>query len=187
MALTPDSQISSFQERALRAYEQSRISYGIRMFACVLVGVVCVAGLSEHRLPVCVMGLGLAGILGWAAFYGCVYRAAALSGLLAGSMPVVLMLMSHNSHYLCFLSGSCGSRCMLLCMCSGAVGSMIVAKCAGAFRETRAYWGVASGVALLTSSLSCGCVGYASLFAWGCIFFVSLIPARLWVCAHEYP
>jgi hypothetical protein len=169
--------LAQAQRRARVAYELARLRLallGVAPVAAVVVVAACVA----HR-PVSTLWFGVATIAVGAVmlWYGRDPQRAVLPGIAAGLVPLALALCTNNMHS-CGPDG-CSSFCVPACTLGGVVAGLAVASVGNQRRAGVWFWLSASGLALLTGSMGCACIGYSGVVGLGVGFAAGVIPGLL--------
>lgn len=165
------------QRRARVAYELTRVRLALLGVAPVAV-IVAVAACVAHR-PASTLGFGVATIAVGAAmlWYGRDPQRAVLPGIVAGLVPLVLALCAKNMHS-CG-PAMCSNFCVPVCTLGGVVAGLAVASVGNQRRAGVWFWLSASGLALLTGSTGCACVGYSGVVGLGVGFAAGIVPGLL--------
>jgi hypothetical protein len=169
--------LAQAQRRARVAYELARLRLALLGVAPVAV-VVAVAACVAHR-PVSTLWFGGATIAVGAAmlWYGRDPQRAVLPGIAAGLVPLALALCANNWHS-CG-PGGCSSFCVPACTLGGVVAGLAVASVGNQRRAGVWFWLSASGLALLTGSMGCACIGYSGVVGLGVGFAAGVVPGLL--------
>lgn len=164
------------RRRARLKYECNRAWRAVAGFAPVIVIVIAAASLGSR--PASTLAIGSAMFVSGATllWYGRDLRRAVLPGVIAGMVPLVFALCANH-----FGHGCTGDRCVMLCVpaCTlgGLVAGLAVAAVGHRGRHGFRFWGAASGLALLTGSMGCACVGYSGVAGLAIGFAAGLVPA----------
>jgi hypothetical protein len=169
--------LAQVQRRARVAYELARLRLALLGVAPVTV-VVAVAACVAHR-PVSTLWFGVATLAVGAAmlWYGRDPQRAVLPGIAAGLVPLALALCANNMHS-CGPDG-CSSFCVPACMLGGVVAGLAVAGVGNQRRAGVWFWLSASGLALLTGSMGCACIGYSGVAGLAVGFAAGVVPGLL--------
>jgi hypothetical protein len=154
--------LETLTARSLRHYERGRLRMAARV-AIVLAPIVAVCllePLARETCACCAALLSTACV--WLRFRNRAGVESVSAGLLAGGIPLVVMLVLSRLDPQCASAG-------LLSYCTGV--SLLVGAAAGAVVALRVreraplsgHWPLAIGVALLTASLGCVRLGIASM------------------------
>jgi hypothetical protein len=171
------TEILTLQRRARARYEVARLRAALLgVFPLVLV---VTMALCFTARPASTLGFGLAAaalgaVLLW---YGREPQRAVLPGMAAGLVPLVLSLCANQIHH-CGSDG-CSSFCAPACTLGGVVAGLAVASIARRRRAGVWFWLSASGMAVLTGSMGCMCVGYSGVLGLGLGYAVGLVPGLL--------
>jgi hypothetical protein len=171
------AEILTLQRRARTRYEVARLraaTLGVVPLALVVAMALCFTA-----RPTSTLGFGLAAaavgvVLLW---YGRDPQRAVLPGAAAGLVPLALSLCANQIHH-CGSDG-CSSFCAPACTLGGVVAGLAVARIAVRRRAGVWFWLPASGMALLTGSMGCTCVGYSGVLGLAFGFAVGLVPSLL--------
>ncbi len=165
-------------ERRTRArYEWSRAKRAILGFAPILPVVLVATAIARHPSVTGAFGIG-AFIAGAAMlWFGRDPKRAVLPGVLAGFVPLALVLCTSHMH------GCMGDGCMMMCVpaCSvgGLVAGLAVASVGNRRRAGVVFWLSASALALLTGAMGCACVGYFGVAGLAVGFAAGVVPGLL--------
>ncbi|MET0793804.1 MAG: hypothetical protein ABW061_19955 [Polyangiaceae bacterium] len=134
-------------------------------------------GVARHPLATAAFGAATFVAGATMLWYGRDPKRAVLPGLLAGFVPLLLVLCTSHLH------GCMGDSCMMVCVpaCSagGLVAGLAVASVGNQRNAGSAFWLSASAVALLTGSMGCGCVGYSGVAGLAIGFAAGMVPGLL--------
>jgi len=171
------TEILALQRRARTRYEVARLRAAI--LGVLPLTLVAALALCFTARPSSTLGFGLAAaavtvVLLW---YGREPQRAVLPGTAAGLVPLALSLCANQIHH-CGSDG-CSSFCAPACTLGGLIAGLAVACIAGRRRAGVWFWLPASGMALLTGSMGCTCVGYSGLLGLAFGFAVGLVPGLL--------
>jgi hypothetical protein len=156
-----------------RRYEWSRFWRALLGFAPACALILIAAYLSPRSISVLLFGAVLFGngvLLLW---YGQGLQRAVLPGVLAGLIPLTSALCANHFGHVC-TGGGCMSLCLPACILGGVSAGAVLG-----YWARRRSWGfllAASGVALLTGAMGCGCIGYAGVFGLLAGYAVGLSP-----------
>lgn len=165
-------------ERRTRArYEWARAKRALVGFAPLLLVVAIATGVARHPSATGAFGIGAfitGAVMLW---YGRDPKRAVLPGVLAGFVPLVLVLCTSHMH-------SCtGDDCMIMCVpaCSvgGLAAGLAVASVGNQRRAGSVFWLSASALALLTGAMGCACVGYSGVAGLAIGFAAGVVPGLL--------
>lgn len=162
-------------ERSARvAYEIGRLRLALLGMVPVVI-IVAFASAFTHRLT-STLWLGVATLAVGAGmlWYGRDPQRAVLPGISAGLVPLVLALGA-NYVRACGPDG-CSTLCVPACALGGAIAGLAVALWGNRRRAGARFWLPASGLALLTGSMGCACVGYSGLAMLGVGFLGGIVP-----------
>jgi hypothetical protein len=171
------TEVLTLQRRARTRYEVARLraaTLGVLPLTLVMTAALC---FTER--PASTLGFGLAAaavglVLLW---YGRAPQRAVLPGAAAGLVPLALSLCANQIHH-CGSDG-CSSFCAPACALGGVVAGLLVASIGRRRGADVGFWLPASGMALLTGSMGCTCVGYSGLLGLTFGFAVGLVPGLL--------
>jgi hypothetical protein len=165
------------ERRARVQYEWARAKRALVGFAPLLVVVAVATAIARH--PSATGAFGVAAFLAGATmlWYGRDPKRAVLPGILAGFVPLVLVLCTSHIH------GCSGDNCMMVCVpaCSvgGLVAGLAVASVGNQRRAGAVFWLSASALALLTGAMGCACVGYSGVAGLAIGFAAGVVPSLL--------
>ena len=163
------------ERRARVRYEATRVRRALIGFAPVLL-VVAIAGLVAKR-PSATVAFGIAMfsvgvVLLW---YGRDLKRAVLPGVVAGLVPLVLVLCANHVDHVC-LGDNCMMVCIPACTVGGIVAGLAVASVGVRHRSGPSFWFAVSAVALLTGAMGCASVGYAGIAGLALGFGAGMVP-----------
>jgi hypothetical protein len=167
--------VARVERRARAGYEWSRAKRALVGFSPALLVVAGAMVLARH--PMWTFAFGAALFVGGVAllWYGRDLKRAVLPGVAAGLVPLALGLCAVRMGHACT-----GDGCMMLCVPACTVGGLIaglsVAAVGLARRGGTAFWFSASGVALLTGSMGCSCVGLSGVLGLALGFLLGTMP-----------
>ena len=154
--------VELLERRARRRYELARLRRAVLGFAPIFVLVALAALFAERPSTTAAFGAAVFAVGAVFLYYGRDLRRAVLPGVAAGLVPLVLTLALNHVEHACL-----GDRCMTLCIPACAAGGLVAGLVVSTLAVRRSsgigFWLAASGVALLTGSMACGCVGYAGI------------------------
>jgi len=107
-------------------------------------------------------------------WYGRDWQRAVLPGAVAGLFPLALSLFANGVHG-CG-AGSCSSLCVPACSLGGIVAGVAIAGVANRRRAGVWFWLSASGIALLTGSMGCACIGSTGVVVLAVGFAAGAMP-----------
>ncbi len=169
--------LTRVERRARARYEWARAWTATLGFAPVLIIVASAAILGRHSYATLALGVGMfvaGAVMLW---YGREPKRAVLPGVLAGLIPLALVLCANHLH------GCTGDDCMMVCMpacvAGGVVAGFVVAAVAARRRASIAFWVSASGLTLLTGAMGCACIGYAGVLGLAAGYLVGVIPGLI--------
>lgn len=170
-------ELGKVERRARIHYELARAKRALVGFAPLLVIVAIATVVARHPSATAAFG-GAAFVAGATMlWYGRDPKRAVLPGVLAGFVPLVLVLCTSHMH------GCMGDGCMMVCVpaCSagGLVAGLAVASVGNQRNAGSAFWLSASAVALLTGSMGCACVGYSGVAGLAIGFAAGVVPGLL--------
>lgn len=111
-------------------------------------------------------------------WYGRDPQRAVLPGLVAGILPLVLVLASRHLGHFC-TGASCTTLCIQACTIGGMLAGFGVASAGNASRAGLGFWVAASAIAILTGAMACSCLGIAGIVGLSVGFGVGAVPALL--------
>lgn len=171
------TELREVERRARVRYEWARAKRALVGFAPLLLVVAVATAVARH--PSATAAFGAAAFLAGATmlWYGRDPKRAVLPGVLAGFVPLVLVLCTSHMH------GCMGDSCMMVCVpaCSagGVVAGLAVASVGNQRHAGSVFWLSASALALLTGSMGCACVGYSGVAGLAIGFAAGVVPGLL--------
>ncbi len=171
------TELSELERRTRTRYEWARAKRAVVGFAPLLLVVAVATAVARH--PSVTGAFGVAAFVAGATmlWYGRDPKRAVLPGVLAGFVPLVLVLCT--SH----MRGCSGDDCMMMCVpaCSvgGLVAGLAVASVGNQRRAGAVFWLSASALALLTGAMGCACVGYSGVAGLAIGFAAGVVPGLL--------
>ncbi|WP_342374791.1 hypothetical protein NVS55_26110 [Myxococcus stipitatus] len=165
------------QRRVRRTYELARLRRAL-MGILPVVLVTAVAAFVATR-PTAPLAFGLVTAFAGAMmlWHGKDPQKAFLPGVIAGLVPLGLALGAGALHT-CG-AGSCSYVCVPACVLGGVVAGFAVAGVSLQRRAGVWFWVSASGLALLTGAMGCGCMGSAGVIGMGLGFGAGIVPGLL--------
>jgi hypothetical protein len=166
--------LARIERRARFRYERARARDALFGFAPVLAIVASAALLGRHSTLT--LGLGLVLLIAGTVllWYGREPKRAVLPGVLAGLIPLVIVLCANRLH------GCSGDNCMMVCIpacvAGGVLAGLVVAAVAARRHAPLAFWVSVSGLTLLTGAMGCACVGYAGVLGLGAGYALGVLP-----------
>jgi hypothetical protein len=151
------------QQLARSAYEFSRVRralLGFSPLAAVLVGVGCAFG--DRPSWTLSLGAGLFLLGATLLWHGRDLGRAVLPGVVAGCVPLVLVLSARHFGHVC-TGASCSTVCMQACAVGGIAAGIAVASVGNARRSGPGFWLAASALAVLTGAMACACLGASGI------------------------
>jgi hypothetical protein len=142
----------------------------------LLVGAACAFG--DNVVWSVGLGLGLFVLGATLLWYGRDVKRAVLPGVLAGSVPFLLVLCSRHFGHAC-TGMSCTTLCMQACAAGGIVAGIAVARVGNARKSGAGYWLAASALALLTGAMACACLGISGLVGLALGYGAGLAPGLM--------
>ncbi len=97
---------------------------------------------------------------------------AAVAGLCVASGATVGGFLGAMTH-------GCSSLCVPACTLGGVVAGLAVARVGNQRRAGIWFWPSSSGLALLTGSMGCACIGYSGVASLGIGFAAGVVPGLL--------
>ena len=171
------TELTEVERRTRARYEWARAKRALLGFAPLLLVVAMATAIARH--PSATGAFGVAAFVAGAAmlWYGRDPKRAVLPGVLAGFVPLVLVLCTSHMH------GCTGDDCMMMCVpaCSvgGLVAGLAVASVGNQRRAGAVFWLSASALALLTGAMGCACVGYSGVVGLAIGFSAGVVPGLL--------
>ena len=167
-------------ERRVRlSYEWARTKRALLGFAPAL-GIIAVAAALGRRPSTALAFGGALFLLGAGLlWYGRDLKRAVLPGLLAGLVPLTLVLCASHVDHVCTTDG-----CMMLCLPACALGGWIAGLTVGTIMYRAGngprLFTAASAMALLTGAVGCVCIGATGLAGLGIGYMAgTLLPVAL--------
>ncbi len=177
--------LNEIEKRVHRAYEWGRAKR-----AAVLSVVVAAASAAfVSAAPHVSLAAGLATALTAATFVflwrGQELERGLLTGMVAGSVPLLLAFAARPFGHGCEIGGQCYSWCLPACALGGAIATAIVARAARRSNDIPAF-GVAAGFTTMASgALGCTCVSLGGALALVAVFVLSAVPALAYVARQR--
>lgn len=167
--------VTKIERRARMHYEWSRAKRALLGFSPVLIVVAGAMVLARH--PMWTLTFGSALFVGGALllWYGRDLKRAVLPGVASGLIPLTLALCAVRVGHAC-TGDDCMMFCVPACTVGGLVAGLSVAAVGLARRGGAGFWLSASGVALLTGSMGCSCVGLSGVIGLGLGFALGTAP-----------
>lgn len=166
--------LSRVERRARARYEWARARAALLGFAPILLVVATAALIGKHASVTVGLGVTLFGAGVVMLWYGRELKRAVLPGVLAGLIPLALVLCANRMH------GCVGDNCMMVCVpacvVGGVVAGIVVGSVAARRRAPLAFWISASGLTLLTGAMGCACVGYAGVVGLAAGYVAGVLP-----------
>ena len=166
--------LSRVERRARARYEWARARAALLGFAPILLVVAAAALIGKHASVTVGLGVALFGAGVVMLWYGRELKRAVLPGVLAGLIPLALVLCANHLHGC--TGDDCTMVCIPTCVAGGLVAGLIVASVASRRRATGAFWLSASGLTLLTGAMGCACVGYSGVVGLAAGYVVGVLP-----------
>jgi len=163
--------------RARTRYEVARLraaTLGVLPLTLVVAAALCFTARPSSTLGFGLAAAAVGVVLLW---YGRAPQRAVLPGTVAGLVPLALSLCANQIHH-CGSDG-CSSFCAPACTLGGVLAGLLVASIGRRRRADVWFWLPASGMALLTGSMGCTCVGYSGVLGLAFGFAVGLVPGVL--------
>ena len=171
------TEVLTLQRRARTRYELARLraaSLGMLPLTLVMAVALCFTARPASTLGFGLAAAAVALVMLW---YGRAPQRAVLPGTAAGLVPLALSLFANQIHH-CGSDG-CSSFCAPACTLGGVAAGLLVASIGRRRRAGIWFWLPASGMALLTGSMGCTCVGYSGVLGLAFGFGVGLLPSLL--------
>jgi hypothetical protein len=168
--------IDQLRRRVRVAYEWGRLRRALLGLApALLLGAVAawIGGKPSGSAP---FGLGLFVVGVTALWYGREPHRAVFPGIVAGLIPVVLILSTMRVGHLCF-GARCTSVCIVACAAGGLGAGVVVGFLGARARRGAPFWITASALALLTGAIGCTCPGSAGLAGLAAEYGTGTLPA----------
>ena len=167
--------LDRIERRARTRYEWTRLKRALIGFSPVLF--VVVAAVALARYPMWAFAFGAALFVGGVVllWYGRDLKRAVLPGFAAGFVPLTLALCAVRVGHACTGDG-CMMLCVPACTLGGLVAGFTVAAVGLARRGGPSFWLSAAGVAMLTGSMGCSCVGQAGVAGLALGLVVGMVP-----------
>ena len=110
------------ERRARRSYELARLWRAVAGFSPILLVVAAAALLANRPSATLAFGLSTFGVGAALLWYGRDLRRAVLPGVVAGLVPLILVLCARHVEHMCM-----GDACMTLCLPVCAIGGVLTA------------------------------------------------------------
>jgi hypothetical protein len=174
--------LAQLERNARWAYELGRTRRAV-LGVLPVIAIVAIAAYFANR-PVSTLAFGVATLFVGAVmlWYGRDPQKAVLPGIAAGLAPLVLALCANQVH-VCGPEG-CSSLCVPACVLGGAIAGLAVANVGARRKAGLLFWVSASGLALLTGSMGCACIGYSGVVGLVLGFGVGVMPG-VWRRSHS--
>jgi hypothetical protein len=169
------AEVDRIERRARVRYEWSRLKRAVIGFGPVSLIVVGAALLARHPMWTVSFGAALFVLGAVLLWYGRDLKRAVIPGVAAGLIPLVLALCAIRVGHACTGDG-CMMLCVPACTVGGLVAGLSVAAVGLSRRARPGFWVSASGVALLTGSMGCSCVGLSGVVGLGFGFLLGAMP-----------
>ncbi len=179
---TADAQLPAF-EAATAAYERGRLAFAVRWALPALLLPLSSLALGSRLGSVLGLGLALVAALAFGLFRGGTLLRSAVTGLEAGLLPLALAHAAQLYGHVCTPAG-CSTLCVPACAAGGLLAGAFIAVRTRRAERPLVATGAAAGLALLTGSLGCSCVGYFGVLALVGGLLLSLPATRLLVRAR---
>jgi len=164
--------------RARRAYELARARRAVLGFAPVVVLVAAAYVFGDGGPWTTALGLALFACGAAMLWYGRDLKHAVLPGVVAGSVPLVLVLCARQLGDFC-TGVSCAALCMDACVIGGVLTGLAVASVANARRSGPRFWLAASALALVTGAMACVCLGVSGVVGLTLGYGAGVVPGLL--------
>ena len=171
------TELTEVERRTRARYEWARAKRALLGFAPLLLVVAVATAIARH--PSATGAFGVAAFVAGVAmlWYGRDPKRAVLPGVMAGFVPLVLVLCTSHMH------GCTGDDCMMMCVPACSVGGLVagfaVASVGNQRRAGAVFWFSASALALLTGAMGCACVGYSGVIGLAIGFSAGVVPGLL--------
>ena len=165
------------ERRARVRYEFVRARRALLGIAPVLLIVAVAACLADRPASTLWFGFATFAVGAVMLWHGKDPQRAVLPGIAAGLVPLALSLCANHIHD-CGTE-SCASLCLPACTLGGVVAGLTVASVGSQRRAGVWFWLSASGLALLTGSMGCSCVGYSGIIGLGVGYAAGAVPGLL--------
>lgn len=166
------------QSRARWAYERTRLLRAVLAFAPMLLIVGVAALLGRRPVTVMSLGIGLYAVGALFLWYGREPAKAVLPGVLAGLVPLCFSLCATHMGHVC-TGEHCYSMCVPACTAGGLGAGILVARLGLKRARGIWFWLLASGLAVVTGSMGCSCVGYSGLIGLNLSYALGIFPGAL--------
>jgi hypothetical protein len=168
-------ELHALESRARWAYERARLGRAIVAFVPMLLIVGVAAWLGKRPVTVINLGLGIYAAGALLLWYGREPAKAVLPGVLAGLVPLCFSLCASHMGHVC-TGDHCYALCVPACTAGGLGAGILVARFGLKQARGMWFWLFASGLALVTGSLGCSCVGYSGLIGLNLSYGLGLLP-----------
>lgn len=166
------------RRRARFRYEWVRARRALVGFLPALGLVAAACSFSDRPLRALGFGLALFAVGATVLWYGRAVRRAVLPGLVAGVVPLVLVLGARHVSHHCD-SETCTSLCLAACVIGGALAGLITGASKTGRKAGVSFWMVASSVAVLTGAMACARLGFAGLGGLLVGYGAGLLPSLI--------
>jgi hypothetical protein len=168
--------LERLERRARLKYEWSRARWAFFGFAPAMLVVGIAVQFARNPSSTAWFGLLMFVVGVSLLWYGRDLKRAVLPGLVAGIVPLTLVLCANHVGHACM-----GDECMMVCLpaCAGGgiVAGLVVAAVGYRRGHGAGFWVGASAVALLTGAMGCICVGYSGLGGLALGYGAGIVPA----------
>jgi len=156
-------------------YEWARARRAVIGFAPALLLIAVATPFAREPSSTAVLGGSMFAVGVTLLWYGRTLKQSVLPGLLAGMVPLVLILCVNNIGHICG-GGSCTTACLPACAVGGIVAGLTVARIGYRAGHGPGFWLSGSTVALLTGAMGCVCVGSSGLIGLTIGFGAGMVP-----------
>ena len=164
------------ERRARFKYEWSRVRRALLGFAPAMLVVGIAALFARYPSSALLFGLMMFAVGVALLWYGRDLKRAVLPGLVAGIVPLTLVLCASRVDHAC-MGNECMMVCLPACAAGGIVAGLVVAAVGYRGGHGMGFWVGASAVALLTGAMACFCVGYSGLAGLALGYGAGMVPA----------
>ena len=150
-------------EGARRAYEVTRIKLGLGTSLLVAVLPLVSMALGGYQASGLALGVVLVAGVGLSAWRGGAPTLAAMSGLKAGLIPLVLAHAANLYGHVCIPGQGCSTLCVPACSAGGLMAGLFIERVARRAAKPNVIRLGGAGVAFVTGALGCSCVGWGGM------------------------
>ena len=173
--------LNEIERRVQSAYERGRLKRAALFSALIAAVSLLFASLAAHLW----LSASLAVTLVVASFVflwrGQDLERGLATGLLAGSVPLLLAFAARPFGHGCEIGGNCYSWCVPACAVGGALATALVVRAAQGAEHVAKFGGAAGLTTVALGTLGCSCVSMGGAAVLAAVFVVSAVPALTYV------